>query len=460
MLDVAIIGSGMSGSAIAAEIEPTGRTYLVIEAGADRGRRHIGARRRSAAWADPRLDPAFRPFLPHGGGLYGSASGYRERLGGRSLYWRGICLRIEDAALADWPADVREALVGTGTAPGCYAAAEAALHAWLRPGTLSGFRTGTERAMVTALGGLGYPASPTPRAVLTLGDGRWAAYSPAEALPERRVVTGHRVTGVLRRAGGGYAVLTDGGAGPAFTARRLVLCAGTFGNVTLTDALLRENGGAADGRSYPLLDHVAHGFVLVERGAEHEPMDSSVLAGHDAAAGSHLVVERRRDPQGVLLDAWAMGEQPPRAAAALVLSGAPAAEPAAARVRLGGAAREVMRGVRAEQRRLLTELAARLGLRTSAVPGPLPYDAAVACARSRPGTAHFYDAGLGELDHEAGALPLGGEHVGTNGELRCAPGVFVAGPALFPRAGAANPTLTILALARWVARQLGSSAAS
>jgi choline dehydrogenase-like flavoprotein len=65
-----------------------------------------------------------------------------------------------------------------------------------------------------------------------------------------------------------------------------------------------------------------------------------------------------------------------------------------------------------------------------------------------------YRCPLGTVDHEGGTLALGSECVGASSELRELPGVFVGGPCLFPRAGAANPSLTTLALGAYVAGQV------
>jgi choline dehydrogenase-like flavoprotein len=99
-------------------------------------------------------------------------------------------------------------------------------------------------------------------------------------------------------------------------------------------------------------------------------------------------------------------------------------------------------------------LARRTGLRPRFPEEYVSFDEALAQAEAQPGTAVIYDATIGELDHESGGLPLGGEHVDVRGHLREAPGVAVAGPCLIPRAGAANPSLTTLALARYVVQHL------
>ncbi|MFI0772751.1 NAD(P)-binding protein [Streptomyces sp. NPDC021218] len=447
MLDIAVIGSGMSGSAVAAELERAGRDYVVLEAGADRGRAHTAADPRSADLADPARDPSFVPFLTRPGTVYGPLSGYRERLGGRSLYWRGICIRVEDQALADWPAEVRHALLGATGTPGLYDEIEALLREWSDGTPLTRARTATEKEMTGELGRLGYPAVPTPRAVRDLGEGRWDAYSPVAALPAGRFLTGHRVSAVRELPGGGFSLALQGGERPALVARRVVLCAGTLGNIALVDGLLHGTANGLAPRRYSIVDHTACGLLAVDPHGTHEAMDSSVHAGFHPSARSNLIVERRREGAGVLLDAWAMGEQPPEAAST-VLAGDDM------EITLEPAAEAVLSDVREQQRRLMGGLAAGLGLPVWREERYVSYEEAAARAADRPGTAVFYDAAIGELDHECAGLELGGEHVDTWGLLRSSPGVLLAGPCLFPRAGAANPSLTTLALARYVVQRM------
>jgi hypothetical protein len=71
------------------------------------------------------------------------------------------------------------------------------------------------------------------------------------------------------------------------------------------------------------------------------------------------------------------------------------------------------------------------------------------------------DDPLGSTHHEAGTLWMGSD--GTNsvtdkdGRFHNVQNTYVAGPALFPRIGSANPTLTALALARNTAHVIANS---
>jgi len=65
---------------------------------------------------------------------------------------------------------------------------------------------------------------------------------------------------------------------------------------------------------------------------------------------------------------------------------------------------------------------------------------------SAPGAVCTYSFPLGTENHEAGTLPLG-SILDDDHQFRGLAGLYAVGPAVFPRAGAANPALTILALA-------------
>jgi choline dehydrogenase-like flavoprotein len=67
-----------------------------------------------------------------------------------------------------------------------------------------------------------------------------------------------------------------------------------------------------------------------------------------------------------------------------------------------------------------------------------------------------YQNWVGLSDHESGTIALG-EHLDDRFMSRHIPNLYVSGPCTFPRAGAANPSLTILALARFGTESLAES---
>lgn len=431
--DTIVVGSGMTGAAVGAELARAGVDHLVLEAGPDLGRAHIGAHLDTTHLDDPARDPSFAPFAIRGD-IYGPASGLRRRVGGRSLYWRGICLRIESRALASWPAHLAALLARR------YDEVETELSAWACRPCLAHARSDTERRVADRILNLGYNATPTPRAIRVLGSGRWAAYTPLSRMPAPTVCTGYEAR-ELRAKGSGFLLTSTDGS--HLTARRVVLAAGLFANLALLEGLLHTTS------EFRTVDHVASGAlaVLPSDYGRDEPMDVSIHAGFHPQASSNLMVECRPDLAGLLWDVWTMGEQPPQAAFRVRVRGADVT------VNLGRADREAVAEVYAAQRDTVATLVDRLGL-PLASGRPLSFAEAVSVARARPGTGVSYEVPLGELDHESSGLSLGGRYVDDEGGVRAAPGLSVVGPCLFPRAGAANPTLTALALAGHVARSL------
>ena len=76
------------------------------------------------------------------------------------------------------------------------------------------------------------------------------------------------------------------------------------------------------------------------------------------------------------------------------------------------------------------------------------------------GTPPFWHDGLGTTHHEAGTLFMGAAGAAitdSNGKFQGKDNVYVAGPALFPTLGSANPSLTALSLARRTANAIVSA---
>jgi choline dehydrogenase-like flavoprotein len=71
------------------------------------------------------------------------------------------------------------------------------------------------------------------------------------------------------------------------------------------------------------------------------------------------------------------------------------------------------------------------------------------------GRPRSWSSALGAEDHDGGTLPLGGV-LTEDHEFARLPGLYAAGPATFPRLGAANPSLTTMALSRRLAAVLVS----
>lgn len=109
--DILIVGGGLAGLELAAHLERAGADdVLVVEAGADGDLQHVYAANDAASadriWTDEQSDEYFvQPWSSATEPHFGQGSGLRRRVGGRSLYWHGVLLPVEDWALteADWP---------------------------------------------------------------------------------------------------------------------------------------------------------------------------------------------------------------------------------------------------------------------------------------------------------------------------------------------------------------------
>ncbi len=116
---VVVVGAGLSGLELAAELLKAGvDDIVVLEAGQKNALDHTNSQLDPSEsfhfWQTPELDPAFhRPWFSNSPPHYSGVVGLRRGVGGRSLYWRGVTLQIEDWALADpvWPTAIREDLV-------------------------------------------------------------------------------------------------------------------------------------------------------------------------------------------------------------------------------------------------------------------------------------------------------------------------------------------------------------
>ncbi|MBI2709994.1 MAG: hypothetical protein HYX34_09900, partial [Actinobacteria bacterium] len=439
----------------------------------------------------------------------------RLAVGGRSLLWHGVCVRIEDWALDSWPAAVRRSLVGTSTDPGLYAAVEADLAAWTgRP--LAAPRHDGEAELASALeaawpspagapGSVGVvplaargadaqarsaaPEASSPRVGAGadsapdvgpgLAGGAERAYTPLRDRPELgslaaggspRLLSGCRAVTLLRPAPGPYGapgvrLAHVNGTVEDIRARAVIVAAGALETTRLVARL--EPSSPIRG----LNDHLVQGFVVrLPPGPATAalPPAAFVMRRGSADDRSNVFIRLRPLPAGLgtLLDVWAMGEQWPSEATRVEVVARDGHVQLAIEAGLSDDDREVValqRRALHDTWRKLADVAQITGAATGAGPArppaplvfegdllanPRPFGAAAAGAGDlEAGRPVTYSWPLGTVDHEGGTLPLG-DRLDEDGGLPDAPGVHVTGPATFPRPGAANPSLTTLALAR------------
>lgn len=477
---VAIVGAGLAGLTLARELALAGvRPTVVLEAGPGKDLRHKNALPEGASmrlWHAAASDPYFvrewtssRP--PH----YDRGSGYRQRVGGRSLYWHGVCLPLEDDVLHDkvWPRSVVGAL-GVDPGKGLYAEVQLRLEGWLGE-PLDSCRGSVEEALLNTLYAHGYESvRPVPQAARAHPQtGSWIPYSPVEHWMEPRgsllpaVYPNCRVLEVGEtRSGRAWLKISDGGQDRVLKADRVFLAAGTLPTSRLAGQAVMRQTGNDHCELVGLNDHIVQGFMaVVPRQVLKLPQKSGRAlcfmpkTGY-ATSNLFLDVADSADPERVLLTAWTMGEQL-NSKTAVRLRREPEAVP-----EIGVQFSEHDCMVVRIQTQQLSELAARLfdaelcdadfvmADSDFASGAPAYYPARLRAGAHRSSDIRFfpYVYPLGSVDHEAGTLGLG-SLTDESGALRCLPSVHGAGPALFPRSGAANPSLTTMALATWQARE-------
>lgn len=441
-VDAVVCGGGLAGLEAALVLAERSADVLVVDPspgdeGPGRGVRHTSSR-----------PPHYAAGTPVGVGL-----------GGRSLLWHGVALRLEDWALDDprWPVGVRSALRRPG---GLYDEAVRDLESW--SGTaLDAPRSDGDLPLCELLRAAGCDAArPVPRAVRGGFDAEERPYTPARDWQARHgdaTSYDSEVIEVLPQQRTGWRVRVADAAGlqQQVDCRAVVLAAGTMENTRLAAQLLglHELSG--------LHDHLVQGVVCVlpaSRLALLPRRDGFAMVSGDAGSRGNLFVRTRAlpDPDLVLLDAWVMSEQlssPSNVVRLRPSGGAPwrvevaAAAAAEDQQALACGANWLQQVVG----HLLPSGQPPLRLGGARLAEPRPFAVAREQALRGPvGQPHQYWWPLGTVDHEGGTLPLGGI-LDDVGQVRGHPGVYVVGPATFPRAGAANPSLTTIALARHTA---------
>jgi len=449
---VVIMGSGLSGSAVAVELLRHSVPIVVVDAGPGGTRDHFAAHLDTAAMIEPDADPQFKPYRQDSSALhYGRWAGIRFRVGGRSLYWRGIVLRLEPYGLSSWPAELQAALLHGAGNGGLYAEVERQLETWVGA-PCDAPRSAEERQFLVRVQSLGFAsARPAPRAIRLLPNGCWHAHSQLTQIPPDLIKERHLLTGLALRSDGGVDLQLQGRNGlETCQAAAMVLCAGTVENARIISRMRGTN------EVFPIVDHHVQGWLCAvgQRRSHRDSRDASILVAQEYKDRINVFLELHRIGDQDVMDAWSMGEQIPTTQTQLTF------DHARNDIRFRVKFTREDEAVLAAQRSFLAVLASAMDLHLEAPEFPISPDRtmgfkeALKRAISVPGVAVPYYCPLGISDHESCALPIGGDIVDINAELRGFPSVFVAGPCLFPRAGAANPSLTTLALSRYLARQV------
>jgi hypothetical protein len=279
-----------------------------------------------------------------------------------------------------------------------------------------------------------------------------ARYGGQVAVVEQRVVD--RITVRAGRPVGLATHTPNDQPAPHIPADLVVLAAGAAENLRLVLQLLPERRHRDVAR---LTDHLRQGFLARLPVGRLPALSSRWCLGVHRGGTSNVFVEIEPAPGSectVLADVWAIGEQEPAAEPNTRLVRCPDRDVLELEPVVSRADMQLV----AAQRALLGTLAAALtgspvsewdldfgDFRT--LPRSYP-EAWSKVLVAPPNVPVPYTCPLGSVDHEGAALPLGGRLLDETGALRDMPDVYVTGPVTFPRLGAANPSLTTIALSR------------
>lgn len=487
---VLIVGAGLAGLEIAKELDRSGVTdVLVAEAGPAGDLRHSNAAyppdEAIRLWLAPDRDRYFRRTWssqcpPH----YTGSSGLRQRLGGRSLYWYGVTLPIEPWALTApwWPEDIVYDLRGSWRGgDALYDRLRKGLSAWR---TAGGPPSRADEGNPSARVG-DHVLEPVPCAVRRscLSPDRWYAYSPLDAwrhpetgevehLPAHACMFANfAISKITVRGGvarGAIARRGSDGAEVEIGADHVILAAGTIENSRLAIQALAERGQLPGHRLPGLADHIVQGFFLRLAGQHACRVLEAIGSGsyYASCAGpvrSNMFVVVNELVQGeALVDVRLTGEQLPSPDSYVACEPTDSC-PWPVAVHSAPSPDDIQ--VIGEQRRILQQLWEAIAqltncpatvidfgdysnpARTNAF--VLPESIRAAC----PGQPMAWSSFLGTEDHEGGTLPLGGLLTSQH-EFKGIQRLYAAGPSAFPRLGAANPSLTTLALAHRLAAEV------
>ncbi|MEQ9721525.1 GMC oxidoreductase [Yersinia alsatica] len=478
-INVLILGGGMSGLELAKHLNNRDiEDVVVIEAGPANDFNHINAGEdylhADEFWKNESTDKyAYRSWRSLSEPHFSKGTCLRRRVGGRSLYWHGVILPIEASILKYWPTNVVRDLTESWLGgPALYTRVQAEILAW------AGKSHETDYSFKFA----NFEFKITPQVIRMIGSsGRWEAYSPLSYWKQNNqmrmpplIISGYEAIALIIRNGKCVgAKLKNMGTNEIHHvwADKCVLALGTIENSRLATQVLHDTGHLIAKKLTGLVDHIVQGFnVTFERDKIPSKFRKLIEAKPDAIFFSPSLCGERfnlfftisTSDFGIELEVWTMGEQIPSTHGCINTEVDNKNMPLSISCDLGNAEDTLIQKEKDELNIFWCEVCND----TNILFEPLAFDAKFTAHARTMGDVHnqfrsssrivnynvpiTWISPLGTENHESSTLPLG-EILDENQEFTHISNLFAVGPSTFPRPGAANPSLTTLALSRRLA---------
>ena len=339
-----ILGGGLNGLELASDLYYLGvEDVIIIELGKLLDSKHIyftlGAEEATRLWLNPATDKSFwRPWSSETPPNYAAWGGLRRRLGGRSLYWNGVCLRIEPWALFDpqWPENiVKDLVISWNGERSLYSILEEEIALWrklpLEIGLGNPYGFSAEIFHELGYANASMVLGMVRHHITENGKVRFSAYTPLELwdgsddcvkLPLivceleviNVIVNENKAIGVrLRdRRTNNYRVVK---------ANKIILATGTIENSRLAIQAFSAIGANNSLSLSGLTDHIVQGFTAripnkdlsSDMLAKVQPGPLFMIGGNSDSRSSIFAQFSYDHNMDLIFDVWAMGEQLPNA---------------------------------------------------------------------------------------------------------------------------------------------------
>ncbi|CNE84823.1 oxidoreductase [Yersinia frederiksenii] len=478
-IHILILGAGMSGLELAKHLnEREIEDIVVIDAGPADDFNHINAGedylRADEFWKNESTDKyAYRSWHSLSEPHFSKGTCLRRRVGGRSLYWHGVILPIEANILKYWPTNVVNDLTESWLGgPALYTQVQSELLAWAEKSDDNDYSF--------KLANFEFKITPQVTRMIDSSD-RWEAYSPLSYWKKNNqlripppIISGYEAVALIIRNGKCVgAKLKNMGTNEIHHvwADKCVLALGTIENSRLATQVLYDTGHSIAKKMTGLVDHIVQGFnVTFERNNVPSKLRELMDNRPDAIFFSPSLYGERfnlfftisTSDFGIELEAWTMGEQIPSVHGCITTEIDNKDMPLSISCDLGNAEDTLIQREKDELNTFWCGICHDANIPFE----PLAFEAKFIVHVRTMGDVHHHFRSpsrivnynvpvtwispLGTENHESSTLPLG-DILNENQEFNHISNLFAVGPSTFPRPGAANPSLTTLALSRRLA---------